>query len=60
MVEIVSGSLEERRFVALYGRDGTVAGVLGMNRPAHVVRLRHLVETRAPWDEACGRAAELA
>ncbi len=56
VVEIVEGSLEERRFVALFGRDGTVAGVLGMNRPAHVVRLRKLVETRAPWDEGLAEA----
>ena len=60
VVEIVEGSLEERRFVALFGRDGTVAGVLGMNRPAHVVRLRHLVEARAPWDEGLATAAGLA
>ena len=58
-VEVVDGSLDERRFVALYGRDGTVVGVLGMNRPAHVVRLRRLVEDRCPWDEGC-RSGRLA
>ena len=31
--EVVSGSVEERRFVALYGRGGRVVGVLGMNQP---------------------------
>jgi 3-phenylpropionate/trans-cinnamate dioxygenase ferredoxin reductase subunit len=59
-VEIVNGSLEERRFVALFGRDGTVVGVLGMNRPAHVVRLRSLVESRTSWDEGLAAAKELA
>ena len=58
-VEVVSGSLDERRFVAIYGRDGTVAGVLGMNRPAHVARLRPLVEARTDWHEALARAREL-
>ena len=39
-VEVVHGSTDERRFVALYGRDGRVVGVLGMNRPRHVMQLR--------------------
>ncbi len=59
-VEVVIGSLEERRFVALYGRDDRLAGVLGMNRPAHVARLRPLVERGASWPEALAGAAELA
>jgi NADPH-dependent 2,4-dienoyl-CoA reductase/sulfur reductase-like enzyme len=59
-VEVAIGSLEERRFVALYGRDGMLGGVLGMNRPAHVARLRPLVEARAPWAEALAKAKEMA
>ncbi len=55
-VEVVLGSLDERRFVALYGRQGTVVGVLGMNRPAHVARLRALVEDQVPWAEGLERA----
>ena len=51
-VEVVSGSVEERRFVAFYGRDGRVVGVLGMNQPAKVMRWRSLVEERASWDDA--------
>jgi 3-phenylpropionate/trans-cinnamate dioxygenase ferredoxin reductase subunit len=58
-VEVVHGSLDDRRFVALYGRDGTVVGVLGMNRPAHVARLRPLVDARVPWDEGIAAAREL-
>ena len=42
-VEVVIGSTDERRFVALYGRAGRVVGVLGMNRPRHVMQLRALV-----------------
>ena len=54
-VEVVIGSLEERRFVALYGRDDRLAGVLGMNRPAHVARLRPLVERGASLVRGAGR-----
>jgi NADPH-dependent 2,4-dienoyl-CoA reductase/sulfur reductase-like enzyme len=51
-VEVVSGSVEERRFVAFYGRHERIVGVLGMNQPAKVMRWRSLVEQRAPWDLA--------
>jgi 3-phenylpropionate/trans-cinnamate dioxygenase ferredoxin reductase component len=49
-VEVVSGSVEERRFVALYGRAGVVVGVLGMSQPARVMKLRALVEDCVSWD----------
>ena len=56
-VEVVSGSVEDRRFVAFYGRDGRVVGVLGMNQPAKVMRWRSLVEERVSWDDALRTAA---
>jgi len=52
VVEVVAGSVEDRRFVALYGRAGTVVGVLGMNQPAKVMQLRTLVEDGTTWDKA--------
>ena len=51
-VEVVAGSVDERRFVAFYGREGRVVGVLGMNQPAKVMRWRALIEERASWDDA--------
>ncbi len=51
-VEVVAGSVAERRFVALYGRAGTVVGVLGMNQAAKVMQLRSLVEDRTAWEAA--------
>ena len=48
----MSGSVDERRFVAFYGRDDRVVGVLGMNQPAKVMRWRSLIEERASWDDA--------
>ena len=51
-VRVVSGSLDERRFAAIYGRAGRIVGVLGFNRPRHVMRYRALIEQGATFDEA--------
>ena len=59
-VEVVIGSTDEHRFVALYGRGGRVVGVLGMNRPRHVMQLRSLVEEPTAWVDGLARARELA
>ena len=59
-VEVVIGSTDEHRFVALYGRAGRVVGVLGMNRPRHVIQLRSLVEEPTAWADGLARARELA
>jgi 3-phenylpropionate/trans-cinnamate dioxygenase ferredoxin reductase subunit len=53
---VVDGSLEERRFAAIYRRGGRIAGVLAMNRPRQVVVYRALIERQAPWDEALSLA----
>ena len=55
-VEVVAGSIEERRFVALYGRAGRLVGVLGMNQPAKVMRWRALVEAGTSWEDALATA----
>jgi NADPH-dependent 2,4-dienoyl-CoA reductase/sulfur reductase-like enzyme len=57
-VEVVSGSVEDRRFVAFYGRDDRLVGVFGMNQPAKVMRWRALVEARTAWDDALAAARE--
>ena len=51
-VRVVAGSVEERRFAAIYGRAGRIVGVLGFNRPRHVMRYRALIEQGASFDEA--------
>jgi NADPH-dependent 2,4-dienoyl-CoA reductase/sulfur reductase-like enzyme len=58
-VEVVIGATAEHRFVALYGREGRVVGVLGMNRPRHVMQLRPLVEEPTSWADGLARAREL-
>lgn len=59
-VEVVIGSTDERRFVALYGKDGVVRGVLGWNRPRHVMQLRHLVDDAVAWADGLAEARALA
>jgi 3-phenylpropionate/trans-cinnamate dioxygenase ferredoxin reductase subunit len=49
---VVDGSLEERRFVALYGRQGKVTAALGFSRPRQLMGFRPLVEAQASLDEA--------
>lgn len=51
-VAIVEGSLDERRFVALYGRAGRLVGVLAMNRPRPVVQLRPRIADHISFSEA--------
>jgi NADPH-dependent 2,4-dienoyl-CoA reductase/sulfur reductase-like enzyme len=54
-VEVVAGSVADRRFVAIYGLDDRVVAVLGMNMPAKVMHWRqHLVDS-TPWHDALAR-----
>ena len=56
---VVHGSTEEFRFVAVYGSGDSFTGVLGMNRPRHVVQLRMAMEEGISFPEALERAAAL-
>ena len=56
-VRIVDGSIDERRFVAIYGRAGMLVGVLGMNRPRVVMEYRQLIAGGASWDDALSHAS---
>jgi NADPH-dependent 2,4-dienoyl-CoA reductase/sulfur reductase-like enzyme len=53
---LVDGSLEERRFAAIFRRGDRIAGAAAMNRPRQLVTYRALVERNAPWDEAVEKA----
>jgi 3-phenylpropionate/trans-cinnamate dioxygenase ferredoxin reductase subunit len=55
-VQIVHGSVEERRFVALFGRGGRVVGVLGVNRPRHVMQWRARITEAMSWEDALALA----
>jgi NADPH-dependent 2,4-dienoyl-CoA reductase/sulfur reductase-like enzyme len=45
---VVAGDPGERKFAALYGRDGVVTGGVGWNLPREIRRLRQSVVDRAP------------
>jgi NADPH-dependent 2,4-dienoyl-CoA reductase/sulfur reductase-like enzyme len=56
-VLVVSGSIAERSFLALYGREGLLHGVLGINLPRLVMKFRALLARRATWQDAVDLAA---
>lgn len=51
-MKIVTGSVEERRFAALYGREGRLVGVLGFNRPRHVMQYKTLIQDGSSFADA--------
>lgn len=58
-VQIVAGSVEDRQFAALYGREGRLRGVLGLNMPRHVMPFRKHLLDRIGWHDALAVAAML-
>jgi NADPH-dependent 2,4-dienoyl-CoA reductase/sulfur reductase-like enzyme len=55
-MEVVYGSLEERRFVAVFGRNDRLVGALGFSMPAKVMQYRKMIEERATFADALERA----
>lgn len=51
-MEVVHGSIDEHRFVAIFERSGRVSGVLGCSEPRRVMQYRRLIGARTPFDEA--------
>ncbi len=51
-MQVVWGSVEERRFVAIYGRAGRIVGVLTFGRPRAVIQYKKLIAAGASWEEA--------
>ena len=51
-IEIVEGSVADRRFVAAVGRHGRLVGAVAFNRPRPLMRLRRLVAAGAGFDDA--------
>jgi NADPH-dependent 2,4-dienoyl-CoA reductase/sulfur reductase-like enzyme len=56
-IEVVAGSLEDRRFCALYGRGPRVVGALAMNMPAKVITYRRQIAEGLGWDDALAAVA---
>jgi 3-phenylpropionate/trans-cinnamate dioxygenase ferredoxin reductase subunit len=55
-LHIAHGSIEERQFVGLFGRNGRIVGALGFNRARHVMQYRRMIAERASWDDALAKA----
>jgi NADPH-dependent 2,4-dienoyl-CoA reductase/sulfur reductase-like enzyme len=55
-VEVVAGSIEEGRWLALYERGGVVRGALGVNAPRWVMPLRADLASRRPFVDAVADA----
>jgi NADPH-dependent 2,4-dienoyl-CoA reductase/sulfur reductase-like enzyme len=51
-VHVVDGSLEERRFVALYERQGLLVGAVAFDSTRQLLRYRRLLASRPSWAEA--------
>jgi hypothetical protein len=54
-VVVVDGSVEDRQFVALYGRGDRLVGALGMNRPRPIMEWRRLILDGISWEAALAR-----
>ena len=55
-VHIAHGTLDERQFVALFGRAGRLLGALGFNRPRFVMQYRRIIAERGSWADALALA----
>ncbi len=57
-MEVVHGSTDEDRFVAIFARGDRIGGVLGFSQPRRVIQYRRMIAERARFDEALAFAAE--
>jgi NADPH-dependent 2,4-dienoyl-CoA reductase/sulfur reductase-like enzyme len=57
-VRIVDGSVEERRFVALFGRDDRLVGALAFSRPRLLMAYRKLLSAKTSFEDAIAHAAQ--
>jgi NADPH-dependent 2,4-dienoyl-CoA reductase/sulfur reductase-like enzyme len=55
-VELVDGSFEEGRFVALYGRKGRLRAAMAIGRPRLLMGYRALLQAGCSWDDALAHA----
>ncbi len=53
---VAHGSLESRKFVALFGRGERIVGALGFSQPRYVMQYRRLIAERASWADALAKA----
>ena len=59
-VRVVSGSVADRKFVALYGREGRLVACLTMSNPRAMRDYQKLIGERCAWDDALAHARDQA
>lgn len=59
-MEVVHGTLDDDRFVAIFERGGRISGVLGFSEARRVMQYRRMVAERASFDAALEFAAAAA
>ena len=57
-VKIVEGSLDEGKFVALFGRAGRLRAVMAIGKPRQLMGFRPLLEAGSSWDDALAHATK--
>ena len=55
-MKVVHGTLDERRFVAVFGRGGRLVGALGFSMPAKLMQYRRMIAEQASFEEALAHA----
>ncbi|CAB4993183.1 MAG: NAD(P)/FAD-dependent oxidoreductase [Actinobacteria bacterium] len=53
-MEVVHGSTDDARLVAIFERRGRISGVIGFSEPRRVMQYRRLIGAGTPFDEALG------
>jgi len=56
-VEVVEGSLDEGKFVALFGRAGRLRAVMAIGKPRQLMGYRPLLQAGSSWDDALAHSA---
>jgi NADPH-dependent 2,4-dienoyl-CoA reductase/sulfur reductase-like enzyme len=56
-MEVVHGSLDDSRFVAIFERGGRISGVLGFSQARRVMQYRRMIADQATFDTALEFAA---
>ena len=57
-MQVFHGSLEERRFVALFGREGRLSGALAFNRAPKFMPYRRMLRESVSYEDAIAKAKE--
>jgi NADPH-dependent 2,4-dienoyl-CoA reductase/sulfur reductase-like enzyme len=57
-LHVAHGTLDERRFVALFGRGERLVGALGFGRPRQVMQYRRMISERGSFAAALEHAAQ--